>query len=63
VGLRDSRAIGKLIVDPRDPDVVFVAALGHPYGPNQERGIELFFRVGDWKGHLEWVDKYDVAAL
>ena len=39
VGLRDSRAIGKLIVDPRDPDTVFVAALGHPYGPNQERGI------------------------
>src|ERR1039457_3635169 len=31
VGLRDSRAIGKLIVDPRDPDTVFVAALGHPY--------------------------------
>ncbi len=39
VGLRDSRAIGKLIIDPRDPDIVFVAALGHPYGPNQERGI------------------------
>jgi photosystem II stability/assembly factor-like uncharacterized protein len=39
MGLRDSRAIGKLIVDPRDPDTVFVAALGHPYGPNQERGI------------------------
>ena len=44
VGLRDSRAIGKLIVDPRDPDIVFVAALGHPYGPNQERGI---FRTTD----------------
>jgi photosystem II stability/assembly factor-like uncharacterized protein len=44
VGLRDSRAVGKLIVDPRDPDTVFVAALGHPYGPNQERGI---FRTTD----------------
>ena len=44
VGLRDSRAIGKLIVDPHDPDVVFVAALGHPYGPNPERGI---FRTTD----------------
>jgi len=44
VGLRDSRAIGKVIIDPRDPDTVFVAALGHPYGPNQERGI---FRTTD----------------
>jgi photosystem II stability/assembly factor-like uncharacterized protein len=44
VGLRDSRAVGKLIVDPHDPDTVFVAALGHPYGPNTERGI---FRTTD----------------
>ena len=33
VGLKDSRAIGKVIVNPRNPDIVFVAALGHPYGP------------------------------
>ena len=39
VGLRDSRAIGKVIVNPKNPDIVFVAALGHPYGPNPERGI------------------------
>src|SRR5579864_80018 len=39
VGLRDSRAIGKVIINPRDPNIVFVAALGHPYGPNPERGI------------------------
>jgi photosystem II stability/assembly factor-like uncharacterized protein len=39
VGLRDSRAIGKLIIDPKNPDRVLVAALGHPYGPNTERGI------------------------
>src|SRR6266436_2835140 len=38
-GLRDSRAIGKVIVNPRNPDIVFVAALGHPFGPNSERGI------------------------
>jgi photosystem II stability/assembly factor-like uncharacterized protein len=44
VGLRDSQAIGKLIIDPHDPDTVFVAALGHPYGPNAERGI---FRTTD----------------
>jgi photosystem II stability/assembly factor-like uncharacterized protein len=44
VGLRDSRAIGKVIVDPKNADVVFVAALGHPFGPNSERGI---FRTTD----------------
>jgi photosystem II stability/assembly factor-like uncharacterized protein len=44
VGLRDSRAIGKVIINPSNPDIVFVAALGHPYGPNPERGI---FRTTD----------------
>jgi len=44
VGLRDSRAIGKIIINPANPDIVFVAALGHPYGPNSERGI---FRTTD----------------
>src|SRR5207248_8620779 len=44
VGLRDTRAIGKLIVHPRNPDIVYVAALGHPFGPNGERGI---FRTMD----------------
>ena len=39
VGLKDSRAIGKVIVSPNNPDIVFVAALGHPFGPNAERGI------------------------
>ena len=44
VGLRDMRATGKLIIHPRNPDIVFVAALGHPFGPNPERGI---FRTTD----------------
>jgi photosystem II stability/assembly factor-like uncharacterized protein len=44
IGLHDSRAIGKVIVDPKNADVVFVAALGHPFGPNTERGI---FRTTD----------------
>ena len=39
VGLRDSRAIGKVIVDPSNADIAYVAALGHPFGPNAERGI------------------------
>ena len=39
VGLRDTQQIGRILVDPRDANVVFVAALGHPYGPNPERGV------------------------
>src|SRR5580693_2616054 len=44
VGLKDSRQIGALIVDPRNDNVVLVAALGHAFGPNPERGI---FRTTD----------------
>ena len=44
VGLKDSRQIGAVIVDPRNENVVLVAALGHAFGPNQERGI---FRTAD----------------
>jgi photosystem II stability/assembly factor-like uncharacterized protein len=39
LGLRDALQIGAMIVDPHDPNRVFVAALGHPYGPNGERGV------------------------
>src|SRR6059036_1076693 len=39
VGLADSRHIGKIRVHPRDPDLVYVAALGHAFGPNPERGV------------------------
>ncbi len=39
IGLTDTKQIGAIVVDPRDPDVAFVAALGHPYAPNAERGV------------------------
>jgi len=38
-GLRDTRAIGRIAVHPKNPDIAFVAALGHPFGANAERGI------------------------
>jgi len=49
IGLTDSRQIGRILVDPRDANVVFVAALGHAYGPNKERGV---FRSRD--GGKSW---------
>ncbi|PYY18625.1 MAG: glycoside hydrolase, partial [Acidobacteria bacterium] len=39
LGLRDGQQIGSILVDPRDPNRVYVAVLGHPYGPNGERGV------------------------
>jgi photosystem II stability/assembly factor-like uncharacterized protein len=44
VGLKDTQSIGKVIINPRNPDIAFVAALGHPFGPNEERGV---FRTTD----------------
>jgi photosystem II stability/assembly factor-like uncharacterized protein len=49
IGLKDTRHIGAVIVDPRSPNVVFVAALGHAYGSNEERGV---FRTAD--GGITW---------
>ncbi len=47
IGLADSQQIGKILVDPRDPNTVLVAALGHPYAANPERGV---FRSTDGGG-------------
>lgn len=41
IGLSDSQQVGRVVVDPKDPDRVLVAALGHPYGPNAKRGVFL----------------------
>lgn len=49
LGLRDGRQIPALVVDPRDANRLFAAVLGHPYGPNEERGI---FRSTD--GGQNW---------
>ena len=54
IGLRDTRQISKIVVDPQNAHVVYVAALGHAYGPNDERGV---FKSSDggatWKRVLD----------
>jgi photosystem II stability/assembly factor-like uncharacterized protein len=49
LGLRNGQQIGAILVDPLDPNRLFVAVVGHPYGPNAERGV---FRSLD--GGLNW---------
>jgi photosystem II stability/assembly factor-like uncharacterized protein len=63
-GLDDTRNVTKVLVDPRDPDVVWVAALCHVFGPNAERGV---FRSGDggttWERVLYLDDGHGAADL
>jgi photosystem II stability/assembly factor-like uncharacterized protein len=49
VGLRDTRHIGRIRIHPKNPDIVYVAAMGHAFGPNAERGV---FRSRD--GGVSW---------
>ena len=50
LGLEDTRHIARILIDPRNPDIVLIAALGHSFGPNEVRGV---FRSTDggktWK--------------
>ncbi len=39
LGLKDTRHISRIVIHPKNPDVVWVAAIGHLFGPNEERGI------------------------
>ena len=52
VGLSDTRHIARVLVHPANPDLVYVAALGHAYGPNDQRGV---FRSKDGGGSWEHI--------
>jgi photosystem II stability/assembly factor-like uncharacterized protein len=39
IGLEDTRQISRIVVDPQNPNIVYVGALGHAYGPNEQRGV------------------------
>ncbi len=62
VGLSDVQQVGRIVVHPTNPDIVLVAGMGHPYGPNDERGV---FRTADggrtWNKAL-FVDRNTGAA-
>jgi photosystem II stability/assembly factor-like uncharacterized protein len=54
IGLEDTRQISRIVVDPRDAKVVYVGALGHAYGPNEQRGV---YKSVD--GGANWVKVLD----
>src|SRR5687768_6795562 len=39
IGLRETQSIARIVIDPRNPETVYVAAIGHLFGPNAERGV------------------------
>ncbi|MFB3854429.1 MAG: hypothetical protein ACE148_11470 [Vicinamibacterales bacterium] len=51
MGLADSRHVGRIVIDPKNPDIVYVAAMGRLWGPNKERGL---FKTAD--GGKTWVN-------
>ncbi len=64
LGLEDTRHISRLVIDPRNPSHIFVGALGHIYGPNEERGV---FRSTDggesWEKTLYIDEGHGVSDL
>ena len=57
MGLRETQTISRIVIDPHDPNTVFVAALGHLFGPNEERGL---YRTRD--GGASWLKVLSVDA-
>ncbi len=64
VGLKETRQIAKIVVDPGNPDIVYVGALGHAYGPNPERGVYKSSDGGaSWQHVLDKGPELGVADL
>ena len=62
MGLAKTGRIGRIIIDPRDPNIVFVAALGHGYGPQAERGVYKTTDGGQTWRRVLFVDEHTGAS-
>ena len=64
MGLHDSHHIGRIVIDPQNPDIVYVAALGHQYTYNEERGLFKTIDGGKtWKKSLYISDRVGVVDV
>src|SRR3989441_11103896 len=62
MGLKDSEHVGRIVLHPTNPDIVYVAALGHLWGPNKERGLYKSIDGGrTWKPSLQIDDDTGVS--
>ena len=55
--MRDTGQIGAVVIHPTNPDVVYVAALGNPFGPNPERGVYKTVDGGETWEHVLFVSE------
>ncbi|MGB8951169.1 MAG: hypothetical protein WCC06_00685 [Candidatus Aminicenantales bacterium] len=64
LGLEDTRHISRIIIHPKNPDIVIVGALGHAFGPNKERGVFMSTNGGKtWEKVLYIDDRHGVADM
>lgn len=57
VGLKDTQSIARVVIDPKNPDTVYVAALGHLFGANKERGIFKTTDGGKTWANVKFIDE------
>jgi len=64
VGLKESQRISRIVINPRNPDTVYVGALGHAFGPNEERGVFMTTDGGKTWQKVLYVDvEHGVADM
>src|SRR5437773_6312361 len=57
MGLENSQTIARIVIDPKNPDTVYVAVLGHLFGPNKERGIYKTSDGGKTWNNVKFIDE------
>jgi len=57
MGLEESQTIARIVIDPKDPNTVYVAVLGHLFGPNKERGVYKTVDGGKTWNNVKFIDE------
>ncbi|HEX5890144.1 MAG TPA: hypothetical protein VFY61_15655 [Pyrinomonadaceae bacterium] len=57
MGLEDSQTIARIVIDPKDPNIVYAAVLGHLFGPNKERGVYKTTDGGSTWTNVKFIDE------
>jgi hypothetical protein len=57
IGLKETQTIGRIVIDPRNPETIYVAAVGHLFGPNKERGIYKSTNGGKTWDLIKFIDE------
>ncbi len=57
LGLKETQSISRIVIDPRNPEIVYVAAVGHLFGPNKERGVYKSTSGGKTWDLIKFIDE------